>query len=149
MIRVVPNTVVTPSLLAIHTHPMHWKEPLAWRPKRWISAKPQGKISGESSLKAQLEQQEIFVPEKGTYFPWSDGPQSCPGKKFAQVEFVAVIARLLREHRVRPLLLRAESLEGAQKRMLDLCENSSLTLLLRMRDADSVRLVWESKDEYS
>ncbi|KAL9625277.1 MAG: hypothetical protein Q9160_000679 [Pyrenula sp. 1 TL-2023] len=79
----------------------------------------------------------------GTYFPWSDGPQFCPGKKFAQVEFVAVLATLFRDHRVKPALNKGESEANGRKRALGVCEDSEHVLLLRMRDGDSTRSVWE------
>lgn len=91
----------------------------------------------------ELNREELYVPTKGTYFPWSDGPQFCPGKKFAQVEFVAVLASLFRAHRVHPLLQAGEDAESGRKRALGVCEDSEHVLLLRMRDGDSIRLVWE------
>ena len=93
----------------------------------------------------RLEKEEIFVPQKGTYFPWSDGPQNCPGKKFAQVEFVAVIAGLLRQHRVKIVPNKGETKEAMHKRVMAVLEDCEQGLLLRMRDADSVRLTWEKK----
>lgn len=136
------DTMVVPSLLAMQTHPKYWSpDPLIWRPSRWISTVT-GSNDSKLSVAERLKDEEIFVPEKGSYFPWSDGPQNCPGKKFAQVEFVAVIAYLLKTHRVQLLRAEGESLESAQKRILAVCEDSELGLLLRMRNADSVRLVW-------
>ena len=139
------DTMVIPSLLAMHTHPRHWgKEALTWQPSRWIlSGNPNSEISNRS--RSPIIDEELFVPPKGTYFPWSDGPQNCPGKKFSQVEFVAVIACLLQKHRVRPLYLEGESQESARERILRVCEDSELVLLLRMRNADSVKLVWEQE----
>ena len=142
MILIPPGTYVVPSLLAVHTHPKHWKpEPLSWRPFRWITS-PSSSIS-KTSKAEELGREELYVPPKGTYFPWSDGPQFCPGKKFAQVEFVAVIACLFAAHRVHPQLQEGESAESGRKRALAVCEDSEHVLLLRMRDGDSIRLVWE------
>lgn len=42
----------------------------------------------------------ILKPAKGTFLPFSEGGRACSGKKFASVEFVAVLFTLLREHRV-------------------------------------------------
>jgi cytochrome P450 len=41
-------------------------------------------------------------PDDPMYMPFLHGPRVCPGKKFAQVEFVAVIATIFREWRVEP-----------------------------------------------
>jgi Cytochrome P450 len=143
------DTMVVPSLLAMHTHPRYWKEdPLTWCPSRWISS-PSADGNNPDFTLARLEEEELFAPIKGSYFPWSDGPQNCPGKKFAQVEFVAVIACLLQSHRVRALGPEGESHEDAQKRILGICEDSEHGLLLRMRNADSVRLVWERQSAFA
>ncbi|KAJ7596564.1 cytochrome P450 [Mycena floridula] len=42
----------------------------------------------------------LFKPPKGTFLPFSEGSRACSGKKFASVEFVAVLYTLLKEHRV-------------------------------------------------
>lgn len=44
--------------------------------------------------------QGILKPAKGAFLPFSDGARACSGKKFATVEFVAVLFTLLRNHRV-------------------------------------------------
>lgn len=140
VISVDSDTMVVPSLLSMHTHPKYWSpDPLVWRPSRWISSS--GNLS-DSSHESQLEREELFVPPRGTYFPWSDGLQNCPGKKFAQVEFVAVIACLLQAHRTRLHCTEVEDIGAARKRILAICEDSEHGLLLRMRNADSVRLTW-------
>lgn len=135
------DTMVVPSLLSMHTHPKYWSpDPLVWRPSRWIFSS--GNKGPNSNLAAQLECEELFVHAKGTYFPWSDGLQNCPGKKFAQVEFVAVIGCLLQAHRTQLLRKKGEDLGAARKRILAICEDSEHGLLLRMRNADTVRLTW-------
>ena len=89
-----------------------------------------------------LDNEFLFEPRPGTYFPWSDGPQNCPGAKFSKVEFVAVLACLLRDHRVTIVREPGESFENAKRRAVDTLEDCDLQLLLRMRDADKVRLAW-------
>jgi len=42
----------------------------------------------------------IVKPAKGTFLPFSEGARACSGKKFATVQFVAVLFTLFREHRV-------------------------------------------------
>lgn len=42
----------------------------------------------------------ILKAPKGTWLPFSEGNRACSGKKFATVEFVAVLFTLLREHRI-------------------------------------------------
>ncbi len=139
------NTAVLTSLLAIQTHPTYWKpDPLKWLPSRWIRPSLSSNSSpSNTNLAAKLQSEDIVVPLKGTYFPWSDGPQNCPGKKFAQVEFVAVLACLFRDHRVHVVLKDGEDFQKAQERVLAVAEDCEQGLLLRMRDADSIRLAWE------
>lgn len=81
-----------------------------------------------------------MTPLQSTYFPWSDGPQNCPGAKFAQVESVAVLACLLWDHRVVIVPEPGESLEKAINKALATTEDCDMELLLRMRNADNVRL---------
>ena len=90
-----------------------------------------------------MRQEFLVTAAQSTFFPWSDGPQNCPGAKFAQVEFVAVLACLLRDHRVGVICEPGESAKEAKKRALATAEDCDLTLLLRMRDADKVRLAWK------
>lgn len=148
VIVVGPGTMVVPSLLAMHTHPKYWSpDPLIWRPSRWISSKVANPNSSpsETTPPTSLENEELFTPAKGTYIPWSEGPQHCPGKQFAQVEFVAVLARLFRTHRVQPFSRKGESPATVRRRLLGVCEDSEQRLLLQMRNPDRVRLIWSGR----
>ncbi|KAL8707496.1 MAG: hypothetical protein Q9220_007486 [cf. Caloplaca sp. 1 TL-2023] len=139
-----PHTGVMPSLLAVQTHPNLWENPLRWQPDRWISSRIDQHREDTTSDKAtRLRLETIITTEQCTYFPWSDGPQNCPGAKFAQVEFVAVLACVLRDHRMRVVRKPGESLASANERVMATTEDCDMTLLLRMRDADSVRLFCE------
>ena len=42
----------------------------------------------------------LFHPPKGAYVPFSEGPRSCLGKRFAQVEALAVIALIFSQYSV-------------------------------------------------
>lgn len=132
-----PLTCVMPSLLTVQTHPKYWHDPLLWQPSRWISSKAS---ESELDLATRLRQETLNTPLQSTYFPWSDGPQNCPGAKFAQVEFVAVIAALLLNHRIDVSPKPNESIAKARQRALATTEDCDMELLLRMRDADRVRL---------
>lgn len=67
----------------------------------------------------------------------------CPGKKFAQVEFIAVISKLFRKHKVGPVLEQGETFQDAKKRIFDVVEDSSLVITLQMRHPERIRLAWE------
>ncbi len=94
----------------------------------------------KTDLSTRLRQETLVAHKQSTYFPWSDGPQNCPGAKFAQVEFVAVLACLLHDHRIEIVQKPGESAEMAAKRALTTTEDCDMELLLRMRDADKVHL---------
>jgi cytochrome P450 len=95
----------------------------------------------DMSLATRFPQELLVTPKPGTFFPWSAGPQNCPGEKFAEVEFVAVIACLLRDHRIGIVPNGpGESFPAARTRVLDTTQDCDLKLLLRMRNADQVRL---------
>ena len=125
-----PATNVNVCLMAAQMDPRNWGEDsYKWDPKRWII--PSGK--GET----------VLTPSKNTYFPWSEGLQNCPGKKFSEVEAVAVLAWLFREHRVEVVRAREDDEETeaeARKRAEDCANDVDQELLLRMRDADRVKL---------
>lgn len=139
-----PRTGVMPSLLTVQTHPENWDSPLEWQPKRWLRSLDLVSAVPKSGSGAAA-QEELITPAKGTYFPWSDGPQNCPGAKFAQVEFVAVLASVFKNHRVRVLRDEGESFESARKRILSTTEDCDMKLLLRMRDASKIRLACEER----
>ncbi|KAL8783454.1 MAG: hypothetical protein Q9195_009383 [Heterodermia aff. obscurata] len=133
-----PHTGVMPSLLAMQTHPNFWPEPLKWKPSRWIS--PDTPKDSALDVATRLNEETVIASARSTYFPWSDGPQNCPGAKFAQVEFVAVIACIFRRHRMHIVLEPNESWTHGRERALATTEDCDLGLLLRMRDADRIRL---------
>lgn len=117
---------------ALHTTPEYWgSDSLDWNPKRWIKEA------------ASLEDEQPIFPRRGAYIGFSAGPRVCPGRKFAQVEFVAVIARLFRSHRCSPVLLRGESEVQAKKRVLEVVEDSNLVLTLKMLHPERLRIAWE------
>lgn len=119
--------------LAIQTLPQYWPNPMKWQPQRWIA-------SATSTAGSKTE--SIIESRPGTYFPWSDGPQNCPGEKFSRVEAIATISSFLREHRVKIIPQAGESAAQAIHRAQGVLEDCDLTLLVRMKDADSIKLQW-------
>ncbi|KAL9083084.1 MAG: hypothetical protein Q9165_008663 [Trypethelium subeluteriae] len=133
-----PDTLIVPNLQAAHTDPRYWgSESLTWRPQRWIAGSKPGS--------SKLEDEELFRPAKGTYFPWAEGTQNCPGRKFAQVEFVAVMVALLRDHVSEPVPRVGESLSDARKRTLAVVKDSNVELLLQMRNPGSIVVRWRKR----
>jgi hypothetical protein len=68
-------------------------------------------------------------------------PPELPSAKFSQVEFVAVLACLLRDYRVNAIRNPGESFKQTRKRILATAEDVNMEMLLRMKDADRVPLV--------
>ncbi|KAI9849675.1 MAG: hypothetical protein M1837_002800 [Sclerophora amabilis] len=135
------RTMIIPSLNALQTHPRYWGEDsLVWRPTRWIIASNENSTPG-----SKIEEETMFVPPKGTYFPWSDGQRNCPGKKFSKVEFVAAMATLFRDHRVHPVLAPGENQHQARERVLDVVNDTTLGLLRQVRNPNNVSLAWDRR----
>lgn len=131
LITIPPGTEVFPMLLGIQTDPEYWPDPFVWKPSRWI-------MHGEDSTGTDGE--ELLVPEKGTFFPWSDGVQNCLGKKISQVEAVAVLASLLATHRLVVKAYPGETQGDVQKRIKKCCDDNNYNVLLEMNDAAQIGL---------
>ncbi|KAK5045471.1 hypothetical protein LTR84_009335 [Exophiala bonariae] len=140
MITIPPNTFVTPGPLAIQTLPDHWEEPLEWRPQRWITRPSVSHVKPSTLPEQSCDDEEILTPRQGTYLPWSDGPQNCPGLKFSQVEFVAVLATLLQKHRLSVVLEPGETLDQGHTRAMATSQDCDMLLLLRLRNPGNVKL---------
>lgn len=82
--------------------------------------------------------------QRGVFLGWSEGVRDCPGKKFSQVEFVALMVGLFRQWRVDPVQKHpGESIEAARRRILNLIrEDTGWVLLLQMLHPDRAPLVW-------
>ncbi|KAJ4386438.1 hypothetical protein N0V93_009334 [Gnomoniopsis smithogilvyi] len=135
-VTIPPGVYTAPHLIAVHTHPDYWTDPYSWTPRRWI-------FSGQvpTSGLELFVQEKIVEPLANTYFPWSETPQNCPGKKFIQVEAVAVFARLFKSHR---LSVKAEAGENAQAtkiRLLRCVNNVNMDVILRMEHSKDLRLI--------
>lgn len=131
VVTIPPGSGTVLSLLAIQTHPQYWEDPYAWRPARWIQA-----VAGGT-------REELVSPLECTFFPWSNGPQNCPGRKFSEVEAVAVLTCLLRSYRLTVQREKDESDREACRRAVICANNVDMEMLLRMRNADSITIVCE------
>lgn len=74
---------------------------------------------------------------------WSGGARNCPGRKFAQVEFVGVLVGLFRDFRVKPAPLEGEDDEMARARLLNQIRmDTGMRLLLQMLHPEKAVLRW-------
>lgn len=132
---------IIPSFLALHVHPRYWgTDSLEWRPSRWILS------SSTSNPHAGLfGREDFYTPPEGCYSPFSEGARSCPGRKFAQVEHVAIMATLFRNHGVQPVLRAGESMEQALRRIMDVVEDKGVVLLMQMLHPEKAVLEWRKR----
>lgn len=129
-----PDTTLTISQSALHSLPENWgSDTLVWRPDRWLVSTSKGKLGEE----------ELITPPPGVFLPWISGPRVCPGKKFAQVEFVAIMVSLFRGHRARVMPLVGETQEDTTKRAWKEIDDSSLKITLSMKHPERIKLIWE------
>jgi cytochrome P450 len=91
------------------------------------------------------EREQIVMPNHGAYIPWSDGNRACPGKKFSQVEHVALMVALFRDHRVAPKRRNGESAEAARLRAVATLNDTGMLLLLQMLHPEKTPLVWQKR----
>ncbi|KAI0440053.1 cytochrome P450 [Xylaria telfairii] len=137
MLHLPPKTIVLPSYCSMHTDPRYWgPNSLKWQPSRWI--KP------GSTTTPKPGDEEIDMNLRSVFLGWSEGTRDCPGKKFSQVEFVALMVGLFWHWRVDPVKKDpGESIEAARQRVLDLIgEDSGWALLLQMLHPERAPLVW-------
>ena len=106
---------------------------MEWKPKRWITIDPK---TGKESLASP--------PAGATYMPWSAGPRICPGKKFSQVEFVAVISTLLRSCRIEPWAIegKMKSVDEAKKALMEVVYDSETRVTPRIKNPQNAGVVF-------
>jgi cytochrome P450 len=126
-LNVPPNAWVLSHVVATHYHPDHYAHPDLFQPSRWVGIHQNGT-------------EMLVAPQKGAHLAWAEGPQNCPGMKFSKVEFVAVLACLFRNCRIKAVRNTGETKVALKERLLKVVNDWNLQLLLRMRHADQVEL---------
>lgn len=157
-LRVEDRTIFLPkgseihlSNLATHMMPEYWGADCEkFRPTRWIRSAPTTSESTDSSdtesktrtIGDLLDSEEVAPPPvaKESFFPWSLGARNCPGKKFAQVEFVAVMSYVLRFYRIEAIPLKGESTEDTRKRIWDWTQESKAEVTINFREPEKYAL---------
>jgi cytochrome P450 len=105
---------------AVHQNPKYWPAPSTasdaddvrdvdrFRPERWLAAAKNNDDFvdinyDEEDLRGPSGEDtssQLFKPVKGSYIPFSDGFRSCIGRRFAQVEILAVLAVIFTQYSV-------------------------------------------------
>ncbi|RMZ26156.1 hypothetical protein D0859_09785 [Hortaea werneckii] len=103
---------ITLNTAALHRNPRYWphsseEDLLEFRPERWVVEEEKGGEKKKEEQQAYATEEgldfdgpdkradtsaSLFRPAKGAYIPFSDGYRSCLGRRFAQVEILAVLA---------------------------------------------------------
>ncbi|OQU94990.1 hypothetical protein CLAIMM_01262 [Cladophialophora immunda] len=137
-----PKTSVLVNNAATQTNPALWgHDAHVWRPSRWISRAAEG-----ASPSASDQEELLPGPLEGlSFLTWSHGPRICPGKKFSQVEFVAVVAQLFRNHRAAPVQEEGETMQDARRRVERVVQDSRVGLTVTIRHPERIRLKWQPK----
>ena len=114
----------------VHYNQKSWPHPEIIDPNRWLSSSP----NKWDPLTAKQEDIDAFsrttpIPShvKGSFLTFSEGPRSCLGKRFSQVEFVAFFAGLLKDHRLQ--LAGRSSKEEVERSLRLRCGGSPVTLI--------------------
>ena len=142
------NTVIVPNYSALHTHPRYWGEDsLEFEPSRWITLDPDVSTTSDSQASSAsshpVEHLKEPVTRNSPFVGWSGGARSCPGREFAQVEFVAVLVGLFCDFKVKPMPLRGEDDGMARARLLDQIRmDTGMKLLLQMLHPERAVLEW-------
>jgi len=85
----------------VHYHPKYWPDPYKFDPSRWKATK----LGSEDKTSDPANNKNIVAADKarhmrGTLLTFSDGARVCLGRKFAQAEYIAFFACLLRDYSV-------------------------------------------------
>ncbi|KAK2604209.1 hypothetical protein N8I77_007157 [Diaporthe amygdali] len=139
------------SNLAVHLLPEYWgADSEEFRPTRWILSTPKPSESAVSADAVEethksgsmLDLEEVAPPPvaKESFFPWSLGARNCPGKKFAQVEFVAVVSYVLRLYRLEAIKLEGETPEITRSRIWEWTRESKAEITINFREPEKYAL---------
>ncbi|KAJ2974277.1 hypothetical protein NUW58_g1783 [Xylaria curta] len=156
-----PETLITPSYIYVHNHSRFWgPDAQEWKPQRWVTKFNQRDMSPSQKQEERNKNlgdkvaddymnDEILLPppSRGNYLGWSEGARDCPGKRFSQVEWVAIIATLFRDWKVEPSRSQDETAMQAQTKVFQLIkENTGYGgLLLQLRNPESIPLTWTAR----
>jgi cytochrome P450 len=80
------------------------------------------------------------MPDSAFFAPWSLGARVCPGKKFSQVEFVAVLLHMLADWRIETVRGEGEAETEARERVLNVLERKTFNVSVHLVRPEEVRL---------
>ncbi|KAL8826322.1 MAG: hypothetical protein Q9191_003873 [Dirinaria sp. TL-2023a] len=109
---------------AVHYHERYWPQPWEIRPERWMNEITVKGPDAEASGK-KIDASDRARQVRGTLMTFSGGARACLGRKFAQSEYISMLATLLREYRV----VLGEGVKAETvKREIDMLASGGVTL---------------------
>ncbi|KIV80030.1 hypothetical protein PV11_07564 [Exophiala sideris] len=128
-IAIEPNTLVAAHFHAMHLSPRWGRDSLEFKPQRFVSVAEDGS-------------ETLTIPpgDGAMYAAWSFSPIICPGKKFSQVEFVAVVAYILSRYRIEPYQEPGESKEAASARVVGVLDEKYFNISTHLRRPEAAKL---------
>lgn len=85
---------------ATHYSERYWPSPLTLDPERWLEAPVAASAKDAATPEKKVVAADKTRQMRGTFLTFSDGARACLGRKFAQAEYIAFLAKLLRKYRV-------------------------------------------------
>jgi len=148
--------------VALHKNPRFWVpagktegevQLNKYRPERWLLETKQTEATdfGQDELAPEGKDtsKAFYRPYRGSFIPFSDNARACLGRKFAAVEFVAIMANLFRNYSVELEVLEGESWEDAKRRAWEYVEDSGSILTLKPKRPDvGIRWVKRGEEKY-
>lgn len=113
MIIVEPDTLITALFSAMHASPRWGADVHVFNPRRFVATDPNAAAGGQQA-------EGLTMPsdtDNAMFLAWVFGPRVCPGKKFSQVEFVAVVAQILSQYRIEVLIKEGQTAEEAKRQL--------------------------------
>ncbi|KAF2021514.1 putative cytochrome P450 [Aaosphaeria arxii CBS 175.79] len=135
-ITVNPGTLVGGHFYAGHLSPDWGSDAESFNPRRFI-------------LKSESGEESLAVPEGRLFAPWIFGQRVCPGKKFSQVEFTAIVAQIFANYRVKVIQNTNESAEEANQRMMGILSDKYFNISTHLKQPEAGALRFERRDEKS
>lgn len=146
-ITVQPDTLVSGHFYALHLSPRWGQDAKLFNPKRFVKA-----VSISTSEK-EVHESFAMPPEVqdngALYIAWVFGQRVCPGKKFSQVEFVAIIAHILSLYKIEVLQMENENEKEARGRLTGVLREKYFNVSAHIKRPEDAGVRFVRRTEYS
>ncbi|KAL7268290.1 hypothetical protein RUND412_009091 [Rhizina undulata] len=149
---------LTPNFVGVHFNPEYWGEDAeVFQPSRWYIPKDAPIIADDPAFSPTfrssaatdlgdldgpaLLSQRVRKPARGAFLTFSDGRRPCLGRKFAEVELVAILAALFRKHRIELALNPGVKMEDEKRRVERVYLNPDYRITTIIRERIKVRWI--------